>query len=131
MRASAEILKNIIMSEILKQYKVKFSNPKDSFMKDISTINETMSAFIWDHYTHSTVNSLLSFINDKINSNSSVFEEVYTQGEALALINKTTTKIYIDMNAYGQSNNITPDYTLPTADFKVIVEAWRDYLQQN
>lgn len=115
--------------EILKQYKVSFSNPVSNSMKDISTINETLSAFIWDHYTLSDANDLLNFINDIISSNGSVFEEVYTQSEALALINSTTTKIYIDMDAYGENNNLTPDFTLPTTDFKVIVEAWRDYLQ--
>lgn len=117
-----------MMNEILNQYKVKFSKPANFFTKDISTIDETMSAFIWDHYTLSDANNLLNFVNEIISSNSSVFVDTYTQGEALALINNTVTKIYIDMDAYLDDNNITPDFTLPTAHFKVIVEAWRDYL---
>ena len=119
------------MNEILNQYKVKFSKPANFFTKDISTIDETMSAFIWDHYTLSDANNLLNFVNEIISSNSSVFVDTYTQGEALALINNTVTKIYIDMDAYLDDNNITPDFTLPTAHFKIIVQAWRDYLQQN
>ncbi|MBP9689979.1 MAG: hypothetical protein KBE91_10240 [Bacteroidia bacterium] len=97
-------------------------------MKNISTIDETMSAFIWDHYTLNSANSLLNLIDGIISSNILEFDEVYTQGEALALINNTVTKIYIDMDAYLDDNNIPPDFTLPTAHFKVIVEAWRDYL---
>ncbi len=119
------------MNEILNQYKVKFSKPSHFLTKHISTIDETMSAFIWCHYTLNNANNLLNFVNEIISSNSSVFEDYYTQSEQIALINSTVTKFYFDMDAYLDNNNIAPDFTLPTAHFKVIVEAWRDYLQQN
>ncbi len=119
------------MSEILKQYKVSFSNPADFEMKLIDSVNVVMNQFIGDHYTLNSANSLLNVIDNTISSNSSVFDEVYTQSEQIALINSTVTKIYADMDAYLDDNSITPNFTLPTAHFKVIVEAWRDYLQQN
>lgn len=116
------------MNEILNQYKVSFSNPADFEMKLINSVNVVMNQFIGDHYTLNSANSLLNVIDNTISSNSSVFDEVYTQSEQIALINSTVTKIYADMDAYLDDNNITPDFTLPTAHFKVIVEAWRDYL---
>lgn len=117
------------MKEILKQYKVSFSNPVGFGMKIIDSVNVVMNQFIGDHYRPRTANSLLTFINGIISSDSSEFVDTYTQSEQIALINNTITKIYADMDAYGENNNLTPDFTLPTPVFKVIVEAWRDYLQ--
>lgn len=34
------------------------------------------------------------------------------------------------MEAWEFDNSITPDFILPTSHFKIIVEAWRDYLSQ-
>jgi len=53
-----------------------------------------------------------------------------TQSMYLANINIVETKIYQDIEAWEEDNNITPDFVLPTSDFKIIVEAWRDYLLQ-
>ena len=119
------------MIEILNQYEVSFSNPASFGKKLIASVNPVMNQFIGDHYRLNEANSLLNFVNDIISSNSSVFVDSYTQSEQIALINSTVTKIYADMDAYLDDNNITPDFTLPTPDFKVIVQAWRDYLQQN
>jgi len=127
----AQPLKNILskmMNEILNQYKVSFSNPAGFGKKLIDSVNVVMNQFIGDHYTFSDANDLLNIIDGIISSNSSEFDEVYTQSEQIALINSTVTKIYADMDAYLDDNNIAPDFTLPTAHFKIIVEAWRDYL---
>lgn len=119
------------MKEILNQYKVSFSKPVGIGKNLINSVNPVMNQFIGDHYRLSEANNLLNFVNGIISSNSSLFVDSYTQSEQIALINSTVTKIYADMDAYGENNNLTPDFTLPTPDFKVIVEAWRDYLQQN
>ncbi len=116
------------MNEILNQYKVSFSKPTGFGKKLIFSVNVVMNQFIGDHYTLNDANDLLNFVNEIISSNSSVFVDSYTQSEQIALINSTVTKIYADMDAYLDDNNITPNFTLPTAHFKVIVEAWRDYL---
>lgn len=116
------------MNEILNQYKVSFSNPAGFGKKLIFSVNVVMNQFIGDHYTLNRANILLNVIDYILSSNSSEFDEVDTQSEQIAVINSTVTKIYADMDAYLDDNHITPDFTLPTAHFKVIVEAWRDYL---
>ena len=49
------------------------------------------------------------------------------QSMMLAVIKKTTTKIYDEMDNY-ENPNYMADFELPTSDFKVILEAWRDFL---
>lgn len=51
-----------------------------------------------------------------------------TQSLQIIKISYTTTKIYHDSSAYDSNPNITANYTLPTADFKEIIKAWRNFV---
>lgn len=54
-----------------------------------------------------------------------------TQSLQIIAISYTLTKIYHDMEAYDLNPNITPDYSLPTSDFKEIVKAWRNFVNDD
>ena len=51
-----------------------------------------------------------------------------SQALQLAIIDSQTTRIYEEQDKFYENENSLPDFQLPTSDFKVIVEAWRDYL---
>ncbi len=87
-----------------------------------------MSQFIGDHYTFSDATRLLSGISRIVEENDSNNYDFYTQSEQLAVINNHETKIYHDLQAYEENNQIIPDFTLPTPHFKTIVEAWKNFL---
>jgi hypothetical protein len=86
------------------------------------------SAYLDDYY-YDAANKLLNSIN-KVLSGEIPIAGGQTQSLYLVEIKISDTKIYRDMEAWEEDNNITPDFILPTAHFKVIVEAWRDYLQE-
>ncbi|OJX28683.1 MAG: hypothetical protein BGO86_03545 [Chryseobacterium sp. 36-9] len=113
---------------ILSNYKVKFGLKIffDTEYEFIDTISESLDSFIWEANNANRANQLLDAINYALaNSDSNITYPA--QSMMLAVIKKSTTKIYDEMDNYENSNH-TPDFELPTSDFKVIVEAWRDYL---
>ncbi|PPZ90483.1 hypothetical protein C3729_13040 [Cloacibacterium normanense] len=115
---------------ILNNYKVQFGIKK--FFNDdfefISTVNDSLSAFIWGADSVSRANQLLDSANRALsNPNPNSTTTYPAQSMMLVVIKKTTTRIYDEMDNYENPNH-TPDFELPTSDFKVIVEAWRDYL---
>ncbi|OCX52110.1 hypothetical protein BEL04_11480 [Mucilaginibacter sp. PPCGB 2223] len=119
------------MNEILDLYKVNFSSSVDfPKLNRISSINTTMSQLIGDHYRLSEVNRLLFGINAVLNNDIPIYD-TYTQSLQILITDVSTTRIYIDLDDYEADNSIPPDFTLPTKDFKVIVEAWRDYLKNS
>lgn len=86
-----------------------------------------MTAYISDFYTIDMVKNLLSYIIEVLNGDY-LLGGGQIQSMYLANINIVKTKIYQDIEAWEEDNNITPDFVLPTSYFKVIVEAWKDYL---
>jgi hypothetical protein len=110
---------------ILNDYKVQLLN-RAPFGKQIFTVNTWLSAYLHDYYD--SANELLNDIDEVLHGE---IPRAGGQSRSLYLadININETKIYKDMEAWEENNNIIPDFVLPTADFKVIVEAWRDYLQ--
>ena len=113
---------------ILNDYKVQLLN-RPGLGKEIFTINTWLSAYLDDYYYYDAANKLLNSIN-KVLSGEIPIAGGQTQSLYLVEININETKIYRDMEAWEENNNITPDFILPTTHFKVIVEAWRDYLQE-
>lgn len=113
---------------ILNDYKVQLLN-RAPFGKQIFTVNIWLSAYLYDYYYYEAANELLNGINEVLNED---IPRAGGQSRSLYLadININETKIYKDMEVWEEDNNITPDFILPTAHFKVIVEAWRDYLQE-
>lgn len=114
---------------VIQDYQVNFST--DIFFskefKKISTISDPLSNFLSDHNTLLTANLLLDEVNAVIAGTKPV-GGWDTQGLSLAIITATTTKIYNDLDAWENNNNMPPSFSLPTSDFKIIVEAWRDFL---
>lgn len=117
------------MSKILDQYQVEFSMPVNlGGLKHISSINESMSQFIEDHYTIREANRLLSGINKTIAGIEPGEGGFYTQSLMIAIISASETKIYDNMDEYDDDESMLPSFELPTLDFKEIVEAWANYL---
>jgi hypothetical protein len=111
---------------VLSDYNVKLYN-NTQFEKQIFSINTWLSAYIYSHSTLNKANQLLNLINDTLIAPPNSVSEMPTQGMYIAIISPTETKIYHDIDNW--MDNLTADFTLPTAHFKVIVEAWRNYLQ--
>lgn len=119
------------MSDILTSYEIKFSTSGDyAMLNKITSVNDLMSQFIGDHYTLCEANRLLSGIKSVLNSNTSIYW-TYTQSLQIAVLNNLITKIYEDIDAYESDNSINPDFSLPTSDFKIIVEAWVNFLSNS
>lgn len=116
---------------ILQDYQVKFSIKKifNKDFKRIYTVNDVLSSYISDHNNIMQVNLLLNEINDVIDGIKTI-GGWDTQSMYFSIILINETRIYQDIEAWEEDNNITPDFVLPTSDFKLIVEAWRDYLLQ-
>jgi hypothetical protein len=112
---------------ILTNYKVQFTN-KPGFGNQIFTINTWLSAYINDHYYIEEAERLLNGNINRVISREIIKGGGQTQSLYFAEIGISETKIYQDLEAWELNNNITPDFVLPTIDFKIIVEAWRDYL---
>ncbi|TFF38839.1 hypothetical protein [Mucilaginibacter psychrotolerans] len=116
------------MSNILEQYKIKFSTSRNyGTLNRIQSIDELMTQFIGDHYRISEVDGLLAGINRVINGDVNECED-YTQSLIIAVITPFHVKIYEDLDEYENNNSIEPRFTIPLLDFKLIVEAWRSYL---
>lgn len=113
---------------ILTDYKIQFFN-RQGFGKNLLTINGMLTGYLSDHYYLSLANLLLTEIDSVLNGEKTI-GGWDTQSMYLAKISVSETKIYQDMEAWEENNNISPDCVLPTAHFKVIVQAWRDYLMQ-
>lgn len=116
------------MKEILKQYNVNISTPEDD-RPLITSVNMWLAQYVNDHYTLSEANSLVSNVDAVLNGQIPLGGGA-TQSLQYAKIELPDTKIYQDVDDYFDDDTITPDFVLPTTHFKVIVEAWRDYLQQ-
>jgi len=115
------------MNAVLDNYEVNFSTLKDfPLLNKITSVNDLLSQFIGDHYKVSEVNRVLSGVGMVLN-NELIDYESYTQSMQIVVVNISITKIYEDMDAYEDNNNLAPDFSLSTSDFKVILESW-DYL---
>jgi len=118
------------MNNILNKYSVKFSTSKDFALSNrVETINPWLTQFIGDHYTLIEANRLLTGVRKILISNDSGNYCFDTQSLQVASVTKSLTKIYEDVDKYEENPNMIADFSLPTQDFKVIVEAWKNYLE--
>ncbi|MBD1392436.1 hypothetical protein [Mucilaginibacter glaciei] len=121
-----------MINDVLKQYKVVFTTPLDyALYNKIETVNEWLSQFIDDHYTKSMASRLATNVAAVLHENPLTPLIFFTQSMQCATITSSSTKIYELMDEYLDDNNITPAFVLPTADFKIIVESWSDYVQNS
>ena len=119
-------------TELLKQYEVSFRVQRffNQDFKKMDTVNDMLTVYITDHNTLMRANNLLEDIIAVLNGKYPLGGG-QTQSLYLANVTATETKIYFDLEKWEEDNNIKPDYVLPTSDFKVIVEVWRDFLKKN
>ena len=122
--------KMIEKMNILDNYKLEFEVRK-IFNKDfkiLHSINDVLSAYISEHNTPLLANSLLIEIDNILNEKKT--EGGWdTQGFCMAKIKCNETKIYADLEFYEKNKKITPNYILPTKDFRAIVEAWKNFVE--
>lgn len=114
----------------LSKYKIQFGIKKifNTDYKFMSSTNTFLDNFITDFYDVSGSTQLLDGINEVINKPLDGDMFFPSQGLQLAIIAPQITKIYNEQDKFYKNENSSPDFQLPTPDFKVIVEAWRDYL---
>jgi hypothetical protein len=114
---------------MVQDYQVKFELKKffDKEFKGIYTTSDLLSSYIVEHNNLKKANLLSAEINAVLNG-TKTSGGWDTQGLLLAKITASETKLYDDFEAWAENNNIAPSFVLPTPDFKVIVEAWRDNL---
>ncbi|WP_304068314.1 hypothetical protein [Pedobacter glucosidilyticus] len=120
--------------ETLKKYNISFAKViiHNTTHNRVHSNNSWLSLLVKDHKTISDANRLLDGINTAINENWQNSDWGYpTQGMVIAIIDSDYTKIYEDLEEYANNKSISPSFTLPTLDFKEIVEAWIQYLQNN
>ncbi|MEC5157473.1 hypothetical protein [Chryseobacterium sp. MP_3.2] len=117
------------MSTISK-YKIQFGikNIFNTDHKFMSFTNTFLDNFITDFYDVSGSTQLLNAIKDVINKPLEGDMFFPSQGLQLAIITTQITKIYDEQDKFYENENSSPDFQLPTSDFKVIVEVWRDFL---
>ena len=117
----------------LTDYKVTFGIKKinSSNIKFMHSISYSLDSIIADFVSVIGCDHLLKVIN--LSSDISQHgETVYTtQSLQIVTISYTLTKIYHNMEAYDLNPNITPDYSLPTVDFKEIIKAWRNFINDD
>ncbi|WP_419700955.1 hypothetical protein [Mucilaginibacter sp. NFX135] len=119
------------MNAILNQYKVQFFTLVGFALgNNITSINDLLSQIIGDHYTIYDANSLLNGIDQVLNNTIPIIE-FDTPSLQVAVVNSNITKLYEDFYSYENDNTIVPYYSLPTQDFQIIVQAWRNYLVQS
>ena len=97
-------------------------------MKVITSKNKWLSQFVADHDSQIEINRILNAVNRIIDNNDNSAKWYPTKSLQIAVVTSAMTKIYEDMESYEDNNSIEPSFTLPTADFKVILETWRAYL---
>lgn len=120
--------------ETLKKYNISFAKViiHNTAFNKVHSNNTWLSLLVKDHNTISEANRLLNGVNTAISENKQNPQWGFpTQGMVIAVVDAVNTKIYEDLEEYANNKSISPSFTLPTLDFKEIVEAWIQYLQNN
>lgn len=119
---------NINYMSILGNYGVKFV-VQDIFGEKLKTVtadNGLLSSFLLEHHLIE-VKDLLDALIELLIGELTLLEKS-TQSLTMCVASPTETKFFESSETWYNNSNATPDFVLPTSDFKVIVEAWRDYL---
>lgn len=113
---------------VLEKYAVRFHLHDKLKIKTMSSIDGWLSAYITSTSYHSPIamDVLIAACDYSIDGGEEMTpmdtEEMY-----MAEIGKKSTKICRDIDIWGEGG-ATPDFELPTVDFKEIVLAWRKYI---
>jgi len=115
--------------DILTKYNVVLKSSDIFKSKSISTCDDALTSYLVNHYSLSDAKRLLDGVY-KVLSNEIPLAGGTSRGMVEGVIEKYTAKFYISAYDYWQDESIAPDFVLPTSDFKMIVEAWVQFLEQ-
>jgi hypothetical protein len=116
------------MSTVIETYKIQFVTRliHNENLKLMYSISDVLDQLIIDYDTVDIINKfLLSRINDVLIGVYSK-KSIVSQSMVTAEITSSITNLFQDPDAQP---NDPPDFSLPTADFKEIAEAWLNYVQ--
>lgn len=111
---------------VLNDYNVNFF-VTDYGRKRLSTKNKILTQFIGDHNSPLTATNLLSKINQVL-SNQISSSEPSSLSMFVATVTATSSKLYTSFEDLD-NNPSNPAFALPTNHFKIILEAWINYLE--
>ena len=117
--------------DALKKYKVEFKIKK-FFNKDfniINTTNDLLSVYVSDHNSLLQADLLLKEVDAVLNGEKTL-GGWDTQSLYFARIDNVETKIYEDLFEWENNKNLTPNFILPTTDFREIVQAWKNFMEK-
>jgi hypothetical protein len=113
---------------VLHQYKISFFKKEilNRIFYGMKSINPLLDQLITDDQTVDDVDESLEAINALLNGD---INEINYSGQSLNTIvaSPLITLIYDDPEYDANSSH----FSLPTSEFKIITEAWRDYLIKN
>lgn len=112
--------------DVIKKYNINFFERED-IGKDLSTNNDILSCYVWEHRNIQETDQSLRFV-DQVLKGISLEIEYPTKSLYVIIFTESVVKIYDDADEWERDNNREPTYTLPTLDFKIILEAWRNFL---
>jgi len=116
---------------IITDYQISFGIRKvhNKDFKLISSISPTLDSMFFEFRNVIDCDDLLEVINLRIANPPQSQDFLYTtQGLQMMKIGYSVTKMYHDVEEYEANPNMSANYTLLTADFKEIVKAWRNFL---
>ncbi|WP_241330719.1 hypothetical protein [Chryseobacterium arthrosphaerae] len=119
---------------VLEDYKVSFIIKRihNSDYKLMQSISPALDGIFFEFRRIEECDILLEIINAQLRNSESGEYFFPTQGLGLIIITHFMTSIYIDVEKYDTNPEVNPevnaDYTLPTADLKEIVEAWKNFV---
>lgn len=116
---------------VLTDYKISFGVHKihNTDFKFISSINPYLDGMLSEFGNVIHCDVLLDVINQRMSKPLQSEDFLYTtQGLQMIKIGFSETKLYHDVEEYEANTGMTANYTLPTIDFKEIVEAWRNFV---
>lgn len=116
---------------VLNDYKIRFL-VIDAYgpFKSIISSNDALSGYISVFRSDNDTNALISAIVKALNTNN--IPQIFITNRAMMMctISHDVTKFYNDSDEFMDNESIPPDFEIPTAHLKIIVEAWIDFLKQ-
>lgn len=116
---------------ILTDYKISFGVKKihNTDFKFLNSISPSLNAILFEFGNVIDCDALLEVIYLRVSNPIQSEDILYTtQGLQMIRIGFSLTRLYHDAEAYDTNPNTTPAYNLPTADFKEIVKAWKNFI---
>ena len=116
------------MNTVIQKYDLNFYNRliRDRSCLVFQSISTHLDGYIFDWVSSVDVTDYIEATNEVVKGTRSPIDHINEAGYRIN-VNSEITSFYVDEN-----NNLNaPDYSIPTADFILIITAWRDFLVAN